>query len=72
MGKSLQGVEKGPKQFQSQLHRGRGAIHHLYVPKRRDNIQEVTVNPYKPPCVIVYLDDQLEDLKPTVSNQEEV
>lgn len=34
--KSIQGVEKGPKQFQSQQHRGRGAIHHLYVPNRRE------------------------------------
>ena len=35
-GQSIQGVEKGPKQLQSQQHRGRGAIHHLYMPKRRE------------------------------------
>lgn len=28
-----------------------------------NNIREVIVNPYKPPSVIVYSDDQLEDLK---------
>ena len=60
--KCIQGVEKGPKNFNVNNIEDE-VLSTICMCQSGENIRELIVNPYKPPSVIVYSDDQLEDLK---------